>query len=445
MIRAESNGADQSGGPDPAERPLIADPLLAYRARFPILERTNYLISNSLGAVPAAAAASLQAYYQTWATRGVRAWEDAWWTMVADLGDLVAPLIGAGPGEVVFQPNVTLAHAVILSAFDFTARANRIVTDAMHFPSILYLLEEKRREGAEVVVVPSHDGVTVDTGRVIEAIDDRTAIVCLSHVLFKSSYIHEIDSIIGQGPARGSDHRHRRLPGCRGDPRGCPGDRKRYLHRRVPEVAVRGAGRRIPVGASGHPPTPGAEVDRLDGPPGTVRIRARARASRRRLAASTWHSQHSGPLRGQTGPGGRARGRDCGDPGQVAPSDHSPAQPGRRGRFSLHDPRDPERRAGTVAIDVPNGYEVSRCLKSMEILCDYRPGAGIRLSPHFYTRDDELDSAIEAIREILASGRLAGPRRRPIDGDLSVDTRKAWTRMLCREDGAKTRERTRTR
>ncbi len=51
-----------------------------------------------------------------------------------------------------------------------------------------------------------------------------------------------------------------------------------------------------------------------------------------------------------------------------------------------------------------NGYEVSQSLKSLDILCDYRPGAGIRLSPHFYNRDDELDDAVEAIGEILATG-----------------------------------------
>ena len=137
--------------------------LLALRDRFPILSHTNYLISNSLGAVPAATGASLQSYYETWAERGVRAWEESWWTLVSDLGDLVAPLIGARPGEVVFQPNVTTSHAVVLGAFDYSQRANRIVTDAMHFPSILYLLDQETRDGAEIVVVPSEDGVTVDT------------------------------------------------------------------------------------------------------------------------------------------------------------------------------------------------------------------------------------------------------------------------------------------
>src|SRR5262249_27530174 len=93
--------------------PPVEDPLLAYRDRFPILGRTNYLISNSLGAVPEAARDSLVEYYEAWADRGVRAWEETWWEMTGRLGDLVAPLIGAGPGEVVFQPNVTVSHAVV--------------------------------------------------------------------------------------------------------------------------------------------------------------------------------------------------------------------------------------------------------------------------------------------------------------------------------------------
>src|SRR5690348_9904790 len=123
---------------------VAEDSLLTYRDQFPILSRTNYLISNSLGAVPASAADRLRGYFETWATRGARAWEEGWWGLAAELGDLVAPLIGAGPGEVVFQPNVTLAHAVVFSAFDGPADRPGIVTDAMHFPSLLYLLAERR-------------------------------------------------------------------------------------------------------------------------------------------------------------------------------------------------------------------------------------------------------------------------------------------------------------
>ena len=174
---------------------LAPDRLLTYRAKFPIVDRSNYLISNSLGAVPAAVEQSLQGYYELWATRGVRAWEDAWWSMPAEVGDLVAPLIGAGRGEVVFQPTVTMAHAVMYSAIDYGPRKNKIVTDAMHFPSVLYLIDEQRRLGADVTIVPSSDGISVDTQRLIDAIDDTTAIVNVSHVLFRSAFIHDVAAI----------------------------------------------------------------------------------------------------------------------------------------------------------------------------------------------------------------------------------------------------------
>ncbi len=144
---------------------------------------------------------SLQSYFESWATRGVRAWEEGWWTLTADLGDLVAPLIGANEGEVVFQPNVTLAHAVIYSAFDFAGTRAKIVTDAMHFPSILYLIDQERRRGAQVAVIPSEDGISVDTDRLIEAIDEQTAIVSLSHILFKSAFVHDIAAIAAKARA----------------------------------------------------------------------------------------------------------------------------------------------------------------------------------------------------------------------------------------------------
>ncbi len=177
------------------EDQIWEDPLARYRDQFPILAHTNYLISNSLGAVPAATAASLQSYFEAWAARGVRAWEDLWWTLTSDLGDLLAPLIGARSGEVVFQPNVTLSHAVVFSTVPFSGTRNKIVTDAMHFPSILYLIDEQRKHSATVDVVPSHDGITVNTDELLDHIDDHTAIVNVSHILFKSAFIHDVAAI----------------------------------------------------------------------------------------------------------------------------------------------------------------------------------------------------------------------------------------------------------
>ena len=93
-----------------------------------------------------------------------------------------------------------------------------------------------------------------------------------------------------------------------------------------------------------------------------------------------------------------------GDPGEVAAPDRPLLELADARGFRCTTPRDPDRRGGTVAIDVEHGYEISRSLKALDILCDYRPGAGIRLSPHFYTRDEELDAAVAAIAEILETG-----------------------------------------
>jgi kynureninase len=381
-----------------------ADGLLAWRERFPILERTNYLISNSLGAVPADASTCLQDYYETWATRGVRAWEETWWMMVQDLGDLVAPLIGAGRGEVVFQPNVTLAHAVVLSALSYSGRRRRLVTDAMHFPSILYLIHEQQREGAEVVVVPSDDGISVEAQRIIEAIDDTTAAVLVSHVLFKSSFVHEVGAI-GQAARR----------------RGAIFVVDGYQAVGSIPVAVQEMGADVYIGGC---------LKWLCGGPGAaflwVAPERRGRLSPRltgwmahhepfafdpRLARrdDAWRFLHGTPAIPALY-AARAGLEIVGRVGIDAIREKSLRQTNRlmelaeSRSYRTTTPRDPPRRGGTVAIDIAHGYEISRGLKALDILCDYRPGAGIRLSPHFYTRDDELDAAIEAIAEIEATG-----------------------------------------
>jgi kynureninase len=381
------------------------DPLLSYRDRFPILAHTNYLISNSLGAVPASVSESLQSYYETWAVRGVRAWEETWWTMAADLGDLVSPLIGAGPGEVVFQPNVTIAHAVVFSGFDHRAGRPRIVTDAMHFPSILYLLGGRRAEGAEVVVVPSEDGVSVDAGRIIDAIDEQTAFVNISHVLFKSAFVQDVAAIAARAREVGA------MTIVDG-----------YQSVGVIEVDVRELGVDVYIGGC---------LKWLCGGPGAAFLWVRPELRPRLTPRFTGWMSHTNPfgfapdlarrddawrfLHGTPNIPALYAARPgleiINDVGVGAIRAKSIRQTSRlieladASDFGCTAPRDSSRRGGTVALDVPHGYEVSKALKAREILCDYRPGAGVRLSPHFYTRDDELDAAVAAIREILETGQ----------------------------------------
>src|SRR5947199_9394526 len=111
------------------------DPLLNYRERFPILSRTKYLVSHSLGAMPEATRDALEEYADAWATRGVRAWGDQWWMMSIEVGDIIAPLIGAPRASAVMLPNVTTAEAHVLSSFDYTQPRNRVVTVAGAPPS----------------------------------------------------------------------------------------------------------------------------------------------------------------------------------------------------------------------------------------------------------------------------------------------------------------------
>ncbi|HUO51512.1 MAG TPA: aminotransferase class V-fold PLP-dependent enzyme [Gemmatimonadaceae bacterium] len=392
----------------------MIDALLAFRPEFPILGRTNYLVSNSLGAMPRAAADALAAYARAWSERGVRAWADGWWEMPVTVGDEVAPLIGAAPGTVAMVPNVTLAHAAVLSALDFTPPRDTIVMTALDFPSVRYLVERLApRLGARVVTVPSDDGIGIDEGRLFAAIDERTRLVAVSHVLFRSAYIMDAAAVVRRAHDAGAlamlDAYH--------------------------AVGV------IPVDvrASGVDFYAGGVLKWLCGGPGGAFLYA-APARREQLApALTGWQAHARPFafEGAMDYAGGAWRWLTGTPPiaalyaaaegpkvvRRAGVEHVRAKSVRqtaalialaesRG-YAVRAPRDAARRGGTVAFDVPHGYEVSQALLARDILVDYRPDAGIRVAPHFYTRDEELEAAVGAIDEILAREewrRFAGAR-----------------------------------
>jgi len=170
--------------------------LLAWRSEFPILDRTTYLISNSLGAMPRAVYSSLQAYADSWAERGVRAWEEGWWEMAVSVGDKIAPLIGATAGEISLHQNVTQTQAVIASCFDFRGPRNKVVMTELEFPSVQYFYHEQKRNGARIELVPSRDSVRFDLDAFLAAIDENTLLVPISLVLFRSSFIVNANAIV---------------------------------------------------------------------------------------------------------------------------------------------------------------------------------------------------------------------------------------------------------
>src|ERR1700681_244762 len=150
------------------------DPLLEWRKEFPVLDHTVFLISHSLGTMPKRTRDRLNEYANTWSTRSIRAWEEGWWEMPITVGNLVGQIIGAGPGEVTMHPNVSICQAVIHSCFDWSGKRNKIVTEALNFPSNLYILHQLEKLGARVVTVASQDGITVPLDRLLEAIDHET-------------------------------------------------------------------------------------------------------------------------------------------------------------------------------------------------------------------------------------------------------------------------------
>src|SRR5215510_2631506 len=168
------------------------DELLEWRKEFPILDNTVYMISHSLGAMPRQTRDRLNEFADMWATRGIRAWDEGWWEMPRAIGDLVGKIIGAGAGEVVMHQNVSVCQSIILSCFDFTGKRNKIVSESFNFPSNLYIYHAVQRQGARLITVDSEDGITVPIEKMLEAIDEETLLVSVSHVIFRSAYVQDL-------------------------------------------------------------------------------------------------------------------------------------------------------------------------------------------------------------------------------------------------------------
>jgi kynureninase len=387
------------------------DPLLAFRSEFPILERTNYLVSNSLGAMPAAAAERMAEYAQTWSARGVRAWEERWWDMPVTLGDEIAPLIGAGPGEVAMVANVTTAQAAILSSVEYTAPRDAIVMSALDFPSVRYVYEGlAKRLGARIVVVESDDGISISEDRICAAIDERTRLVCVSDVFFRSAYVLDIARIVKHAHAVGAlvatDSYH--SVGV------IPVDVKRsgvdWLTGGVLKWLCGGPGGAFIYASPALPPS---VVPSFTG--WQAHAAPFAFGDEMVFASGSWrwlNGTPSIPALYAAAEGPRIV-RRAGIEAIRAKSVRQTArilELARERGWRAHAPELAERRGGTVAVDVPNGLAVKRALAAREIITDFRPGAGLRLAPHFYTSDDEIESAVAAIDVILETGAWRGFR-----------------------------------
>jgi kynureninase len=380
------------------------DPLLAFRPEFPILERSTYLVSNSLGAMPRSVPDRLAEYVDQWAELGVKAWAAGWWEMPITVGNEIAPLLNAAPGEVSMLPNVTTAQTAVLTALDYSTPRNRIVMTELDFPSVRYVYEGlARRLGAEIVVVPSEDGIRIDLDRLLDAIDERTRLVAISHVLFKSAFIVDAEAVCRKAKLVGA------LVSLDG------------FH----AVGI------IPVDvkALGVDFYSGGVLKWLCGGPGGCFLYVAPEHSRSLEPAFTGWQAHETPFAFETpmayADGGwrwlngtpsipslfaavegpkivRKAGIERIRAKSVRQTEHLIAMAEARG-YPVKAPRNAAERGGTVAFDVPHAYEMAQLLLSKGVVIDFRPGAGIRIAPHFYTTDSELDQAVRLLDEGLAT------------------------------------------
>ena len=365
-----------------------------YRGRFPILAETTYLINHSLGAMPAAAEERVLEYAHVWKTRGIRAWGEGWWEMALTVGDQIGRLIGAPPGTVSMHQNVTIAEAVVLSCFRFDRPRRRIVYEEGNFPSVRYLYQaQAERGGADIVVAADDEGV-------VEAIDDRTLLVPVTHVLYKTGEIQDVEAIV----ERAHDH-------------GALVVLDAYQSVGTVPLDVTALGVDFAVGGS---------VKWLCGGPGAGWLYVRPDLASVLEPGLTGWQAHARPFDfepEQDYAEGAARfltgtpnvpalyaataGYDViEEVGIDRIRERSVEQTTlliellEEAGFPVGSPSDPARRGGTVVVRPPDFERVDAELAARGILCDHRPDVGLRLGPHFFNTDDELRHTVEQIAEL---------------------------------------------
>jgi kynureninase len=366
-----------------------------FRDRFPILGETTYLINHSLGAMPAEAERRLAEYAHAWKTRGIRAWGEGWWTMPLTVGDQAGRIVGAPPGSVVMHQNVAVAEAVVLSCFVPEGARRRVVYEEGNFPSVRYLYQAQR--GLEVVVCESDEAI-------VEALDERTLLVPISHVLFRTGEIQDVDAIVRRAHEVGAYVVLDAYQSAGVVPLDvtaldvdfavggsvkwlCGGPGNGWLYVR-PDLAERLEPTFVGWQAHARPFAFEPELEYADGVArfltGTPNVPALYAATAGYDAVEEVGVEAI-----------RAR--------SLRQTELLIALCDERG-FDVLSPRDPARRGGTVTVRVPEFEAVHRELSERRVLCDFRPETGLRLGPHFFNTDDELRHAVDEIADILATG-----------------------------------------
>ena len=379
----------------------MVDDLVKWRLEFPILGKTVYLISHSLGAMPRETFTLLTEYAETWATRGVRAWAEGWWDMPVTTGNEVARIIGADPDAVVMHQNVSICQSLILSCFEPTPKRNKIVYSELNFPSVMYVYEAHARGGKlRIETVKSDDGITVPLDRFLEAIDEETLLVPFSHVLFKSGFLQNAKAITERAHEVGA----RVVLDC-------------YQSAGTVPFSVKDLNVDFATGGS---------VKWLCGGPGAGYLYVRPDLHDQLEPKTTGWMAHEQPfafdteLQYATGIRRFLHGSPAIPALYAAHSGYhiintvgvenirqkSMRQTERlielaeEAGFVVTSPKNAADRGGTITVGHPDAGAITNELIKREIIVDYRPGAGIRISPHFYNTDEEMEIVINEMKKI---------------------------------------------
>jgi kynureninase len=378
----------------------IADSLLEYRKQFPALEECVHFISHSLGCVPAKAQEDLAEFFELWRTKSITAWGD-WLPEVDRAAERISKIISAPSGTVIMQHNVSQIMATVASCFEYTPERNKVVYEALQFPTVSYVWQAEKRRGADCVLVPSKDGTTIDTDAMCAAIDEKTLVVPISHVVFSSAYIQDVKKICDRAKSVGAHvvldcyQSIGTVPidvtelgvsfACGGSVKyvcGGPGAawlyvRKDLIEQFAPRVTG-WFGNEAPFAFTMPEQSYADNVWRYMGGTPAVAALYQARAGQKIIAEIGVRKIREKSL---------VMTQACIDWVDEL-------------GMKLNNPRANDQRGGSVVFDFVGAADVCRELNRRKFFCDHRPGAGIRIAPHFYTKREEIDLFFGELKKI---------------------------------------------
>ncbi len=393
----------------------MSDDLLKWRSEFPILDRAVYLISHSLGAMPRATYDRLHEYADVWATRGVRAWAEGWWDLPVTVGNEIARIIGADKNTVVMHQNVSICQSLILSCLlplTHNPKRNKIVCEELNFPSVMYVYDaHARAHNLRIETVKSDDGITIPLRRMLAAIDEETLLVPISHVLFKSAFLQDAKAIT---------------------------ERAHEVGATVVLDTYQSAGT-VPFSVKelNVDFATGGSVKWLCGGPGAGYLYVRPDLIETLQPKTTGWMAHEHPFAFETemlyapnitrflhgSPAipalyaAESGYKIINEIGVAAIREKSLRQTqyliklAAEAGFQVTSPKDPARRGGTITVWDDNAAAITKELVRREFIVDYRPGAGVRISPHFYTKDEELELIVAEMKTIRDTHAFAAAEK----------------------------------